>query len=164
MSKDEKKHEEAKPGELDVLKKQVADYRDSLQHLQADFENYRKRVEKDNAALSLRAKADIMKALLPVVDSFELALKNNADPEKFRKGTEMIYAQLYSTLEDIGLKKIDALNQKFDPYKHEVLLQEPSEKDGIVLEELQRGYLLAGNILRYTKVKVGKKEEKDGSK
>lgn len=144
---------------VDELKKKADEYKEALQRLQADFENYRKRCEKENVSLRKYANAGLVKSLLPILDSFELALKNNTEPEKFVKGVEMIYAQLYSLLEDLGLKRISAEGRQFDPYMHEVLLQEESEKDGIVLEELQKGYLLDDAVIRHSKVKVGKKKE-----
>ncbi len=148
---------EASSGE--ELRKKAGEYRDSLQRLQADFENYKKRCEREAESLRKYANAGLVKSLLPVLDSFELALKNNGDHQKFVKGVEMIYAQLYSMLEDCGLKKIEAEGRRFDPYLHEVLLQEDSEKDGIVLEELQKGYVLGDAVIRHSKVKVGRKGE-----
>ncbi|MDP3765101.1 MAG: nucleotide exchange factor GrpE, partial [Nanoarchaeota archaeon] len=77
------------------------------------------------------------------------------------KGIEMIYAQLFSTLESEGLKPIEASGKKFDPYLHDVMLKQKSDKeDGIVLEELQRGYMLNDKVLRHSKVKISEKEEK----
>ncbi len=158
--KEAEKSEPAKEAsEKEELRKKVQEYKESLQRLQADFENYKKRCEKETTSAIKYANAGLVKALLPVLDNFELALKNSKDAEKFIKGVEMIYAQLYSMLEDIGLRKIDAEGRNFDPYMHEVLLQEESEKDGIVLEELQKGYLLNDAVIRHTKVKVGKKKE-----
>ncbi|MBI2664344.1 nucleotide exchange factor GrpE [Candidatus Woesearchaeota archaeon] len=136
------------------------EYRDTLQRLQAEFENFKKRIEKENEAFRKHAAAEVVKKLLPILDSFEQALKNTADSEKFVKGTELVYAQLYSALEDMGLKKIDALGKPCDPYRHEVLLQEDSDKDGIVLEELQAGYMLNDDVLRCSKVKAGRAKEK----
>ncbi|MBS3133029.1 nucleotide exchange factor GrpE [Candidatus Woesearchaeota archaeon] len=146
------------------LKKKADDYKDALQRLQAEFENYKKRCEKENAAFRKYANAELVKSMLPLLDSFEMALKNTADKEKFVKGVELIYAQLYSMLEDYGLKRIEANGKQFDPYKHEVLLQEESEKDGVVLEELQKGYLLDDAVIRHSKVKVGKKREVEEEK
>ncbi len=147
------------PNQVEELQKAVSDYKNSLQRLQADFENYKKRADKDSMISMQHAKSNAVKVLLPVLDSFEMALKNSSDKEKFVKGIEMIYAQFYSALEELGLKRINALGKLLDPYKHEVLLQEQSDKDGIVLEELQRGYMLNDTVLRYVKVKVGKKSE-----
>ena len=138
---------------------QIADLTDSLQHLQAEFENYKKRVDKETAQFRQFAEAGLIEELLPILDSLELALKQSKDDENFKKGVELIYSQLYQLLEKKGLKPIDTTNQKFDPYKHEVLLQEESEKDqGTILEELQKGYYLKDKILRHTKVKIAKKK------
>ncbi|MBI2580531.1 nucleotide exchange factor GrpE [Candidatus Woesearchaeota archaeon] len=151
-----------KPNEKDALAKQLADYKDSLQRLQAEFENYKKRVDKEKVQFQQFATAEVVKSLLSVLDSFELALKSVNSPaaaanEKMAKGMEMIYGQFYSALEAQGLRPIKALGEKFDPYRHEVLMQEETadeKKDGIVVEEFQKGYALNDVILRYSKVKV----------
>lgn len=131
-----------------------------LQRLQADTENYQKRCEKQNAEFRNYASAQIIDKLLPLLDSFELALKNTANKEEFIKGVELIYSQLYDLMEKEGLRKIEAKGGKFDPYKHEVLLSEKTdkeEKDGLIVEELQKGYMFKDKVLRYSKVKVLKK-------
>ena len=88
-------------------------------------------------------------------------MKNTEDNEKFIKGMEMVYAQLISTLHEEGLKPIDALKKKFDPYLHEVMLREKSDKEeDIILEELQKGYMLNDKVLRHSKVKVSEKVNK----
>ncbi|MBI2136258.1 nucleotide exchange factor GrpE [Candidatus Woesearchaeota archaeon] len=129
-----------------------------LQRVQADFENYKKRCHKDYENITKNACRNLIANLLPILDSFQLALKNTNNQENFIKGIELIYSQFYSALEQQGLKKIEAIGKKFDPYKHEVLLQEKSEKEEeTVLEELQTGYMLGDTVLRYTKVKVATK-------
>ncbi|MBI2137050.1 nucleotide exchange factor GrpE [Candidatus Woesearchaeota archaeon] len=138
--------------------KKAMEYKEALQRLQADFENYRKRVEKEKTDIKKHANAELMKALLPVIDSFELALKSisNAD-DKLRKGMEMIYGQFYSVLESLSLRPINAAGEMFDPYKHEVLMQEETaneKKDGMVIEEFQKGYMFNDAVLRCSKVKV----------
>ncbi|MBR9699890.1 nucleotide exchange factor GrpE [Candidatus Woesearchaeota archaeon] len=138
----------------------IAELTDTLQRLQAEFENYKKRVEKDNLEFRKYADAKIIEKILPIVDSFELALKNNDNAEEFKKGVKMIYGQLFDTLEKEGVRPIKAEGEKFDPYKHEVLLNEKTEKeeeDGQIVEELQKGYMLKDKVLRYAKVKVKKK-------
>lgn len=162
MSKDSKKAGKEEQDLKKALKeeqdpkKQAAEYKDSLQRLQAEFENYKKRSDKENAVFRLHTHAEMIKSLLPVLDSFELALKNTSDKEEFTKGVEMIYAQFHSMLEEHGLCKIEAEGKQFDPYKHEVLMQVESKEDGKILEELQKGYMLNDLVLRHTKVKVGK--------
>ena len=149
----------AKTGKEGEMHKQLADFKDALQRLQAEFENYKKRVDKEKLQVKQFAVAEFVKSLLPVLDSFELALKaiGNSSDAKLVKGMEMIYAQFYSVLESQGLRPIRALGDRLDPYKHEVLMQEgthENSKDGLIAEEFQRGYVFGDIVLRYSKVKV----------
>jgi len=144
-------------------KKEIEELTETLQRLQADFENYKKRIEKENLERARYAKAEVIVKLLPVLDSFELALKNSKNHEEFKKGVELIYSQFFQTLEDMGLRPVQT-NGKFDPYKHEVLLTETSDKeDGTILEELQKGYALNERIIRHSKIKVAKKKSGDNN-
>lgn len=139
--------------------KKIAELTELAQRVQADFENYIKRAEQEQKNFIVNANKDIIKRLLPVLDSFELALKNTQNPEEFKKGVELMHAQLFSVLGNEGLKHIEAKGQKFDPHKHEAFLQEEAEEEGVVLEELQKGYLLNDSVLRHSKVKISKKRE-----
>ncbi|MEK6868002.1 MAG: nucleotide exchange factor GrpE [Nanoarchaeota archaeon] len=124
----------------------------TLQLLQADFENYRKRAEKDNAEFKRYATKQLVIDLLPVLDNFELALKSINDP-----GVKMIYAQLFDIMEKHGLKQINP-EGKFDPKQHEALLQEESEKEqNTILEVLQKGYIVGDTIVRPARVKIARK-------
>ena len=165
-AKGEKKESEAKnPDEKDLLKKQLEENQktideltDTLKRLQAEFENYKKRVDKEKTEFVKYAHADLIAQMLPVLDSFEIALKNTTEKEKFVEGIKIIYAQLYSVLEAEGLKPIKATGEKFDPYKHEVLMKEESDKpDDTILEEFQKGYMLNDKVLRHSKVKISGK-------
>ncbi|MBW2995946.1 nucleotide exchange factor GrpE [Candidatus Woesearchaeota archaeon] len=121
-----------------------------LKKVQADFENYQKRAEKEKKDFIEYSSQEIIKELLPVLDSFERALGN--------KDIKALYDQLWQVLESKGLEKIKALDQKFDPFLHEALMQEASDKEeGTVIEELQAGYKFKDNVIRPTKVKVSKK-------
>ena len=161
-------------------KEVIAELTETLQRLQAEFENYKKQVDKEKQEFVKYAKADLVNKLLPLLDTFEIALKstkikdfrdteypkdfrvNTKVKEKFVKGIEMVFAQLFSTLEAEGLKPIDAIGKKFDPYLHEVMLKQKSDKEeGIILEELQKGYMLNDKVLRHTKIKVSEKIELD---
>ena len=160
MKKEEKKHKAEPKKEKDVS----AELTDILQRTQAEFENYKKRVDKEKQEFVKYSKAEIIQKLLPIIDTFEIALKNNKDNEKFVKGMDMVYAQLISLLHSEGLKPIESLGKKFDPYLHEAMLKEKSEKDeGTVLEELQKGYMLNDKVLRHSKVKVSEKDNKKES-
>ena len=141
--------------QIEQKNKSIEELTDTLKRLQAEFENYKKRADKEKSEFAKYAHAGIIAGILPVLDSFEIALKNTSDKEKFVEGMKMVYAQLYSTLEAEGLRPIEASGEKFDPYKHEVLMKEESDKpEGIVLEEFQRGYMLNDKVLRFSKVKI----------
>jgi len=123
---------------------------ETLQRLQADFENYKKRVDKEKLQFIDYANKEMVIDLLPILDNFELILKNSKD-----EAVKMLYAELFSLLEKKGLKKIKA--EKFDPYLHEALISEKSDKaEGTILEELQSGYMLNDQVVRHTKVKISK--------
>jgi molecular chaperone GrpE len=150
-----KKKEENKCNE--DIKKQLNEYKDILQRLQAEFENYRKRTEKEREELTKYGNKELIVKLLPVVDNFELAFNNQKDKENFIKGIELIYAQFNEILEKEGVQKIKVLGEKFNPELHEALLQETSDKpEGTVTEELQSGYKFHDKVIRFAKVKVSK--------
>ncbi|MEM4260168.1 MAG: nucleotide exchange factor GrpE [Candidatus Woesearchaeota archaeon] len=154
--------------QIDEKEEKIKEYIETLQRLQAEFENFKKREEKDKKENKKYSNAEFIKKLLPVIDSFEIALKNSNNIENFRKGIELIYSQLISILKEQGLRKIESYNQEFDPYKHEVILIEDSEKkEGTILEELQTGYMLNDMVIRHSKVKIAKNkrlEEKEQNK
>ena len=144
--------------QLEEKTKKIEELTDTLKRLQAEFENFKKRIDKEKIEFVKYAHADVIASMLPVLDSFEIALKNTNDKEKFIEGIKIIYAQVYSVLEAEGLKPIKATGEKFDPYKHEVLMKEESDKpDDTVLEEFQKGYMLNDRVLRHSKVKVSGK-------
>lgn len=131
---------------------------DTLKRLQAEFENYKKWNAKEKADFVKYAHADMIAQTLPVLDSFEIALKNTSDKDKFIEGMKIVYAQFHSILEAEGLRPIKAVGEKFDPYRHEVLMKEESDKpDETILEEFQKGYMLNDKILRHSRVKVSGK-------
>lgn len=136
---------------------QVEELTNTLQHLQADFENYRKRTEKERSELKTLFKKDFLTRMLPTIDMFDLAIKHKDNHEEFVKGIEMIYAQFIGTLETEGIEEIKD-NVTYDALKHEAVLTEDGE-DNKILEVLQKGYTLNGDVLRCVRVKVGKKEK-----
>lgn len=130
------------------------------QRVQADFENYRKRVMREQTALAERASEALVEQLLPVLDNFELALLSldEAD-EKVRKGVELVYADFLSVLERAGLQRIDADGQPFDPEIHEAVAhvqggRENGYEHPTVVETMREGYRLKGRVLRPAMVKV----------
>ena len=141
----------------------AAELTDLLQRTQANFENYRKQTEKRYQEIKGKAAKDLILQLLPVLDNFDLALRNatTAKAEDLLKGIELIYAQLASLLENNGVKVIKAL-ERFNPYQHEALLKVESEQpEGTILEVFQNGFTLSGEVIRPAKVKVsaGQKNE-----
>jgi molecular chaperone GrpE len=136
-------------------------YRDQFLRAVADFDNYRKRIERERRELSEYAAADVLLDLLPVVDNFERALQAPAtgDTEAFKRGIELIHKQMLDLLRKRGVTRIDALGADFDPNVHQAVIHEPSEehREGEVMEELQRGYKLGDRLLRPSMVKVAKR-------
>lgn len=158
-AQEENKEPETK---ADEKEKKIAELTDTVKRVQAEFINYKNRTEKEAKQLIEYGNFSLMTKLLPVMDTFEIALKNSSDPEKFKKGMEMIYAQLNDVLVSEGVKPIDSIGKKLDPYLHEVLLKSDSDKEeDMILEELQKGYMLKDKVLRHTKVRIssGKKKE-----
>jgi molecular chaperone GrpE len=134
---------------------EVAEFRALAQRVQADFENYRKRVLREQTALVERAHEALLEALLPVLDSFELALTTIADAdEKVRKGVELVYAELLGVLEKAGLERIETDGTPFDPNVHEAVMQQEGDGDPVVTETMRTGYRLKGRVLRPAMVKV----------
>ncbi len=146
------------PGEL---QKQRDDYYDRLLRKTAEFDNYRKRTDRERAQVSEAAAADLLTELLPLVDDLERALKANAGnegAEAIRKGVELIHKQLLNLLGKRGVRPIDALGADFDPHYHMAVAHEPAEghREGEVTEEFSRGYMLGDRLLRPAMVKVAK--------
>jgi molecular chaperone GrpE len=139
------------------------EYWDKLLRLQADFENTRKRLEKDKQDFCKFANESIIVELLNTLDDLErtveLAQSKNQDLSAFLKGVEMILAHLYEMLKSYGVKPIEAEGKLFDPHYHEALMQieDKSLPEHTIVEELQKGYLLNDRVIRTTKVKVSKK-------
>ena len=128
--------------------------------LSADFENFKKRTERQNRDLIIRANESLICGLLPVVDNFCLAL-NSVDDDSVAKGIKMIYDQLLTVLENEGLVAIDSIGCPFNPSIHEAVanVQSQDHGDNIIVEELRKGYMLAGKAIRPGMVKVNIKKE-----
>ncbi len=144
--------------ELQKLKAERDSLLDRLARAQAEFENARRRAAKEQQEFRDYATADVIKSLLPVVDSLERALQVKSDPGDFRSGIELIYKQLQDVLAKLGVQAIPAKGQPFDPRVHEAIemVETPDAPDHQVIEELQRGYKLRDRLLRPAMVKVAK--------
>lgn len=145
------------------LQRQVDEYKDLLLRKTAEFDNFRKRTERERLAVTEAAAADLLEELLPLVDDLERALKAPAageGAEAYRRGVELIHRQLTEILRKRGVRPIEAVGADFDPYYHEAVVHEtaPGRREGEVLEELRRGYMLGDRLLRASMVKVAKAE------
>jgi molecular chaperone GrpE len=147
-------------GELNKLRTERDNLLDRLARLQAEFDNWRKRSAKENADYRDYALADAARGLLPVIDSFGLALKNaGSRPEDLRKGVELIHKQLQDALQKMNVQRVPAEGQPFDPRVHEAIEMVESDEvpDHHVLQELQPGYRIKDRLLRPAMVRVAKK-------
>lgn len=143
------------------LQKQRDEYYDLLLRKTAEFDNYRKRVERERQILADAAAAGIIEELLPLVDDLERALTADAGTEAaegYRRGVELIHRQLVEVLRKRGVHPIEALGEPFDPHYHQAVSYEPAEghRDNEIIEEFRRGYMLGDRLLRPAMVKVAK--------
>lgn len=142
--------------ERDQLARERADLYDQLLRRTAEFENFRRRTQRERTELFEFAGMDVVRELLPVLDDFERALKVESSDKDYAKGMELIYQRLLNTLQKIGLEPFDSEGQKFDPNMHHAVEMVPSgeAEDHTVVQELQRGYNFKGRLLRPAMVKV----------
>jgi len=151
---------------LDLEASKCKEYLDRLKYLQADFENYRKRAEKENQTLSDRVKEIFVSNLLVLLDDLELILERGEtsnDINPILDGVKMVYKKFQSFLEQEGLKRLDVLGELFNPCKHEILAKIETEeyRDGTIIEEVRKGFLFKDKIIRPSIVKVASKLDDD---
>jgi molecular chaperone GrpE len=149
--------------DADEVQRQRDDYYDRLLRKTAEFDNYRKRVERDRQSMADGVTADVVRDLLPLVDDLERALKANAGTgaesvEAYRRGVELIHRQLLEILKKRNVRPVEALGTDFDPHFHQAVSYDhvPGKRDGEVIEEFARGYMLGDRLLRPSMVKVAK--------
>ncbi len=158
---------EIKEDELKKLTAEAAEYKDKYLRLYAEFENVRKRTEREKQEFVKYANEGLLGDFLGILDdlerSVEAAKANHQDYAAFLKGIEMVMAHVYELLKRNDVKPIESVGKKFDPYCHEVLMQEESDQheEGTVVEEFQKGYYLAGRVIRTAKVKVARKKDQE---
>lgn len=142
--------------ERDQLAAEKAEFQDRFMRRAAEFENYRRRVEREKSETVEYAASEAVAALLPVLDDFERALKQESTDPEYARGMEMIYNRLLDTLKKLGLEPISSVGQSFDPYIHQALdrVETLEADDHTVLEEYQRGYNFKGRLLRPAMVRV----------
>jgi molecular chaperone GrpE len=144
--------------EAETARREAAEYREHLLRLKAEFDNYRKRVLKEQTRAVEMASEPLMRRLLEVLDEFDLALmaaEQKPDFDKFLHGVELVYAKLMDILRSEGLERIDAEGKPFDPEVHEALMQSgEGEGEPVVADVFRPGYTLRGRVLRPAGVKV----------
>jgi len=144
--------------EIEEKDQKIEDYYSHLQRLQADFENYKKRTEKEMNELSSHANEKLIIKIIEIYEDLERSL-NTESNEEVKKGVEIMYKKLKNLLEKEGLSEIPTEGQKFDPFKHEAVMTEKHDDydNGVIIEELSKGYTLKSKIIKFSKVKVCKK-------
>ncbi len=151
--------------ELDESRGLVLDYLNHLQRLTAEFDNYKKRTDKERAEIIEYASFDLVAELIDVMENMERGIasaRESQDMDSILKGMEMVYNQLKNILESRGLEPIDAVGQKFDHQCHEAMMKEQTDEcpNNTVIEEFQRGYRIKDRVVRYSKVKLSENKEK----
>ena len=146
--------------ELAKARREAAEHLDDLRRLKAEFENYRKRILREQTGIVERASSQLVERLLPILDNFELALiaaDRTQDYEALVRGVEIVFGELMDLLHREGLRKIDALGKPFDPTMHEAVLEVgdgPADGEPVVAEVVRNGYTLKGEVVRPAMVKV----------
>ena len=144
--------------EMAKLTTDLEELRQTLLRRQADFDNYRKRIEKERFEESKRATARVIEGLIPVIDGFEhaLAAHREAEYDNYRKGFELIYKQLLDSVTKLGVERIDPVGKPFDPHLHQAVdrAETTDREDGTILHVFQPGYVFHGRVLRPAMVRV----------
>ena len=145
-----------KKKEKDKFEQQIEELTDRLKRNMAEFDNFRKRTEKEKSSMYIIGAKDIVEKMLPVVDNFERGLAQAPEGDSFADGMKMIYKQLITTLDELGVKPIEAVGKEFDPNFHNAVMHVEDEEAGenIVVEEFQKGYTYKDFVVRHSMVKV----------
>ena len=138
------------------LEQQVEELTDRLKRSMAEFDNFRKRTEKEKSSMYIIGAKEIIEKILPVVDNFERGLAQAPENDPFAEGMEKIYKQRTSTLEGLGVEPIEAVGKEFNPDVHNAVMhvEDESVEDNMVVDELQKGYTYKGFVVRHSMVKV----------
>ena len=138
------------------MEQQIEELTDRLKRSMAEFDNFRKRTEKEKSSMYIIGAKEIIEKILPVVDNFERGLAQAPEDDPFADGMQKIYKQLTTTLEGLGVEQIEAVDKEFNPDFHNAVMHVEDESVGenIVVEELQKGYTYKGFVVRHSMVKV----------
>ncbi len=147
---------EEKEQKKDKKSGQIEELTDRLQRTMAEFDNYRKRTEKEKASMYVIGAKEVIEKILPVVDNFERGLAAAEEGDAFAEGMQMVYKQLMTALTEMGVQPIEAVGQEFDPNVHNAVMhvEDPEAGENTVVEELQKGYTYKDFVVRHSMVKV----------
>jgi molecular chaperone GrpE len=147
---------EALQAQLAEAEAKAAEFKDGWMRAQAEFQNYKKRIERDNETMYANMKGDIIKRVLPALDDLERALQNRPSDDAWASGVELIARKLQGILESEGVKRIEAQGAEFDPNFHEAISHEPADgvESGHVIAVVQNGYMLGERVIRPAMVRV----------
>ena len=145
-----------KKKEKDKFEQQIEDLTDRLKRNMAEFDNFRKRTEKEKSSMYIIGAKDIVEKMLPIVDNFERGLAQAPEDDPFAEGMKMIYKQMMTAFDEMGVKPIEAVGKDFDPNLHNAVMHVEDESVGenIVVEEFQKGYTYKDFVVRHSMVKV----------
>ena len=145
-----------KKKEKDKFEQQIEDLTDRLKRSMAEFDNYRKRTEKEKSNMYIIGAKDIVEKMLPIVDNFERGLAQAPEDDPFAEGMKMIYKQMMTAFDEMGVKAIEAVGKEFDPNLHNAVMHVEDESVGenVVVEEFQKGYTYKDFVVRHSMVKV----------
>lgn len=157
--KADKKEKKKRDKKQDVLKEKVEELEDRVKRQMAEFDNFRKRTEKEKTAMFETGAKSVIEKILPVVDNFERGLASVSEEEKdgaLAQGMQMIYKQLMTELENLDVKPIPAVGEEFNPEFHNAVMQTQSDEfeSGVVAQELQKGYTYRDSVVRHSMVAV----------
>lgn len=146
-------------GERDQLAKEKGELHELLLRRQAEFENFRRRVDREKSELFEYASMDAVKTMLPILDDFERALKVECLDKDYARGMELIYQRFYDVLKKLGLEAINTKDAQFDPHLHHAveMFETDEHPDNTIIDEYQRGYFFKGRLLRPAMVRVAVK-------
>lgn len=158
-TKADKKEKKKRDKKQDVLKEKVEELEDRVKRQMAEFDNFRKRTEKEKTAMFETGAKSVIEKILPVVDNFERGLASVSEEEKdgaLAQGMQMIYKQLMTELENLDVKPIPAVGEEFNPEFHNAVMQTQSDEfeSGVVAQELQKGYTYRDSVVRHSMVAV----------
>lgn len=145
-----------KKKEKDKFEQQIEDLTDRLKRSMAEFDNYRKRTEKEKSSMYIIGAKDIVEKMLPIMDNFERGLAQAPEDDPFAEGMKMIYKQMMTAFDEMGVKAIEAVGKEFDPNLHNAVMHVEDESVGenVVVEEFQKGYTYKDFVVRHSMVKV----------